>query len=64
LVEGLSPADNDGTWKWKKSQTVILKQDRKSSAVVEHSPHHLVVEGLSTVKAACSEIEKMANRLP
>ncbi len=27
-----------------KSQTVILKQDRKSSTVVEHSLHHPVFE--------------------
>jgi hypothetical protein len=35
-----------------KSQTVILKQDRKSNAVVEHSLYLPGVEGLSTAKAA------------
>jgi hypothetical protein len=42
-----------------KSQTVILKQDRKSRTVVEHSPHHLVAEGLNPAKAAYTGIEQL-----
>jgi hypothetical protein len=40
-----------------KSKTVILKQDRKSSTVVEHSPLHSVIEGFSLAKAAGTWIE-------
>jgi hypothetical protein len=62
MVEGLSLAASTCTRSEKSVKHFHLKMASSGSTVVEHLPHHMLVDDLSQATAACTGSEKSVKR--